>query len=58
MQYTLVNTVLLFFASIPYAFYCTVDEFFTWMLDLSKDSVMCTFVSDLFQHWLEHLFDD
>jgi hypothetical protein len=52
MQCTLVNIVLLLIVSIFYAFYCTLDEFFSWMLDLWNHSDV------LFQHWLEHLFDD
>jgi hypothetical protein len=44
--------------SIFYAFYCTLDELFAWML-ICVTIVTCSlYVSDLFQHWLEHLFDD
>jgi hypothetical protein len=42
MQYTctLVNIVLLLIVSIFYAFYCILDEFFAWMLDLYNDNDM------------------
>jgi hypothetical protein len=54
MQYTLVNMILLL--TIYYAFYCTLDEFFfARMLDLCNDCGMCTYVSNLFQHWLKRL---
>jgi hypothetical protein len=42
MHYTLYNIVLLLTICIFYAFYCTLDEFFAWKLDLCNDSVMCT----------------
>jgi hypothetical protein len=58
MQYTLVNIVLLLIVSTFYALYCTLDEFFTWMLDLCNDGDMCTFMFLTFQHWLKHLFND
>jgi hypothetical protein len=55
------NIVLLFIVSISYACYCTVDEFFAWMLDLCNDSGTCTscfwLVATLvgaFGWWLTH----
>jgi hypothetical protein len=58
MQYALVNTVLLLTVSIFYAFCCTLNEFFAWMLIWVRIGSCALYVPDLFQQWLEHLFDD